>query len=114
MIVVAAFPSLCMAQSAELLLFGGGSDHAEFLGCLNCSAVSPISVINSVSPYGFANDFGKWNSFGQYASRFSLYSAYNQFAIDAPVVVDRAGNFYGRFSINQFAIAGVCGVTSNA
>ena len=97
----------------ELLLFGGPG-HNQFLGCLNCSDISPASVSNLTSGYGFANDFGVWNSFGQYASRFSMYSACNQFATDPPVIVDRAGNAYGRFTINQFAAGSVCGVTGNA
>lgn len=96
----------------ELLLFGGPG-HTQFLGCLTCSNLSPAAVSNSTSQYGFANNFGLWNSLGQYASQFSTYSACNQFALDPPVIVDRAGNAYGRFSINQFATGSVCSVTGN-
>ena len=99
-------------NAAELLLFGGPG-HMTFLGCLNCNQVSPMSVSNTISQYGFTNNLGVWSSIGQYASTFSPYSACNQLAPDAPVIVDRAGNAYGRFSINQFATGSVCSVTGS-
>ena len=101
------------ADIPQLLLFGG-VDHKDFLGCLNCGELSTASVANSLSQYGFTNNLGVWSSLGQYAGRFSSYSACNAFATDPPVIVDRAGNFYGRFTINRFAPAGVCSVTGNA
>lgn len=98
--------------AAELLLFGG-SGHKEFLGCLNCNEYHGKSVWNEMSRFGFKNDFGVWNPFGSYANPFSSYSACGEFASDPPVIVDEAGNAYGRFSINEYTSGSICGVTGN-
>jgi len=55
--------SSAAAQDTPLYLFGG-QGHEEFLGCLNCGEHDPKSVWNSMSRFGFENDFGVWNSFG--------------------------------------------------
>jgi hypothetical protein len=110
--VITAFLS-APALAQELLIFGG-SGHREFLGCLTCNEFFTNSVWNEFSSYGFKNDFGKWNGFGQHASQFSSTSACNEFASDPPVIVDRAGDFYGRLSVNEFKGGSVCSITSNA
>jgi len=99
-------------NAVELLLFGGPG-HANFLGCLTCNELSPASVSNSISQYGFTNHLGGWSSIGLYASPFSPYSACNQSATDPPLIVDRAGNAYGRFSVNPFVTGSVCSIVGN-
>ena len=98
------------APDGPLYLFGG-QGHKEFLGCLNCSSTHPKSVWNEMSQFGFKNDFGVWNPFGQYINPFSSFSMCNEFASDAPIIVDEQGKAYGRMTINEFAPGSVCSVT---
>ena len=100
------------AQNPPLYLFGG-QGHKEFLGCLNCDSIHPKSVWNEMSQFGFKNDFGVWNPFGQFINQFSSYSMCNEFSTDSPIIVDENGRAYGRMSINEFAPGSVCGATGN-
>jgi hypothetical protein len=90
------------AQSPALMLFGG-SDHRTFLGCLNCSKFSSDSVCNEFGQKG--SEFSSnsiWNEFGHFGSSFSSESPWNAFASGGPVIVDRDGRFYGRFTANKY------------
>lgn len=109
LVVVTLLALVAQALAVDLLVYGGHG-HREFLGCLNCSDYSSDSVWNEYSRYGFLNDFGVWNPFGDYASPFSSYSMCNEYATDPPVIVDKDGNFYGRLSINPYISGSVCGV----
>lgn len=101
-ILLDAVPALCQS-GPELLLFGG-NDHKTFLGCLNCSSFSSDSVCNEFGRAGSQfNSESIWNQFGHYGSQFSSESPWNRFSSSGPVIVDRSGNFYGRFTANQFA-----------
>ena len=91
-----------LAQTPALLLFGD-KDHDVFLGCLDCSRFESSSVCNRFGEFGSRfNAKSIWNRFGNYGSRFSTKSPWNKFAADPPVVVDRAGGFYGYFTANKF------------
>jgi hypothetical protein len=106
-------------NTPELLLFGG-RNHTIFLGCLNCSAFDASSLFNRSGNHG--NRFSSesiFNSYSEYGSPYSDDSACNRFASNPPIIVDRAGNAYGRLTINRFAyqvsnstivawLAGVC------
>lgn len=107
-------------SSTRLLLFGGPG-HKTYLGCLSCSEFDAESVFNSFGSYGSKfSSSSIFNRFSDFGSKFSSYSACNQFASDPPVIVDPAGNFYGRLTISatnpertrstrwQGWIAGVC------
>jgi len=86
----------------ELLLYS--SDNNTFLGCLNCNEFSSESICNEFGTYG--SEFSSesiWNEFGTYGSEFSSYSPWNEFSSDGPKIVDKDGNYYGRFSINTFS-----------
>jgi len=109
LLIIALFSSV-RTYAAELLLFGG-SGHKEFLGCLNCSEYDGSSVWNEMSRFGLKNGFGVWNPFGSYANPFSSYSACGDFATDPPIIVDRDGRAYGRFSISEFAPGSICGAS---
>jgi len=87
----------------DLLLFGG-TNHDQFLGCLNCNSFERDSVCNQ---FGAGNEFSAssiFNEFGTFGNSFSLSSPWNEFSTSkaVPVLVDRAGNFYGYFTINDF------------
>jgi len=100
------------AHSQQILIFGGDNNR-EFLGCLTCNEYDTNSVFNDFSTYGWGNDFGKWNPFGNYANSFSSYSACNQFTSNSPVLVDRQGKFYGRLTLNEYVQGSVCGVSGS-
>lgn len=101
-----------LAIPFETYLFGGDG-HEEFLGCFSCGEFDASSVWNKFSQFGFSNNFGIWNPFGQFANPFSMYSMCGAFASDPPVIVDKNGNFLGRASVNKFAPGSVCGLTGN-
>ena len=87
----------------ELLLFGGDK-HDQYLGCLKCSDMRSDSICNGFGSYG--NEFGSnmWNEFSSpYGNEFSTSSPWNEFSTSGsvPVLVDRNGNFYGYFTIND-------------
>jgi len=85
-----------------LLLFGGPS-HETFLGCIDCSRYDADSIMN---PYGsHGSRYGSEsivNPYSSYGSRYSHYGACNPYATDPPVIVDRAGSFYGRLTMNRY------------
>jgi hypothetical protein len=94
----AGYPSV--SPSTKLMLFGGAG-HKTYLGCVNCSNLAPDSVFNELGDHGsrLATD-SILNPFSDYGSPFSSYSACNPFADDPPVIVDGAGQFYGRLTVN--------------
>jgi hypothetical protein len=101
-----------LAADRPLYIFGG-DDHKTFLGCLNCSSTHPKSVWNEMSQFGFRNDFGVWNSYGQFINPYSAHSMCGEYARDPPIIVDDEGNAYGRMTINEFATGSVCGANGD-
>jgi hypothetical protein len=98
----AVAPTQPFAPPAKLLIFGG-EDHKTYLGCLNCGEYSSDSILNQFGSYGSQfSPTSITNQFNPFGSLFSGYSACNQYASDPPVVVDEAGHFYGRLTVNQF------------
>lgn len=90
------------APQAKFMVFGG-PDHRTYLGCLNCSEYAADSVLNSYGTYGSSYSMTSvYNSYGEYGSQYSMYSACSPYASDPPVIVDQAGNFYGRLTVNAF------------
>lgn len=101
---VLSLVQLTPAQAQDLLLYGGVY-HKEFLGCLNCSAYQYDSVCNTMGAYG--NNISSTSIFNEYSNYGSAYSnagVWNKYSTskEVPVLVDRAGNFYGYFSINSY------------
>ena len=89
-------------DSDELLLFGG-QNHDKFLGCLNCSKYDSSSIWNKYGNYGSEySSYSIWNRYGTYGSEYSSESPWNKYTSDSPVIVDRAGNFYGYFTSNKY------------
>jgi len=87
--------------SVELLLFGG-RNHNVFLGCLNCSKYDSGSVWNKYGDHGSRySNTSIWNRYGAYGSKYSDECPWNRYGSTPPVVVDRAGNFYGYFTANR-------------
>jgi hypothetical protein len=71
--------------SQELHIYGG-SDHDVYLGCLNCNKFNSNSI---------------WNAYGTYGSEYNTMSPWNKYSNDPPVIVDKAGDFYGYFTLNE-------------
>ena len=95
--------SSAVAPDSQNILLFGGTDHRTFLGCLSCSQFDRESIFNQFGPYGsYLSAQSIWNSFGLYGSQFSSLSVCSELASAPPVVVDKAGNFYGRLSVNTF------------
>lgn len=92
-------------EEQKSFLIYGGSDHDQFLGCLNCSKYSSDSVCNSYGTYGNRYS-GKslFNSYSTFGNSYSPSSPWNEYSTSksVPVLVDKEGNFYGYFTINNY------------
>ena len=90
-------------QTSQLLLFGG-EDQKTFLGCLNCSQSDSRSICDKFGEYGSQfNDGSIWNQFGNFGSPLSSDSPWNQYSTSGPIVMDKSGQSYGRFTSNRSA-----------
>jgi len=102
-ILAAIFVAAENAHAADgpLLMFGG-RNRDEFIGCLNCYRSETFSVWNKSGEYGNpASENSIWNEKGPYGSRTSPLSPWNPRSSKPPLVVDRAGNLYGYFTLNR-------------
>lgn len=98
----AASASTNESGTAKLMIFGG-ADHRTYLGCLNCSEYAADSVLNQYGEHGSRySSESIWNHYSEYGSAYSTYGACNAFATDPPVIVDSAGNYYGRLTLNRY------------
>lgn len=79
--------AFCQTVYSQQLYIYGGSNHDEFLGCLNSNGYDSNSI---------------WNEYGTYGSEYSSYSPWNEYATEPPVVVDKEGNFYGYLTVNEY------------
>lgn len=81
-----------------------------FLGTFE-NEYSTNSVYNEYGNYGSPYSTNSiMNKYGNYGSDYSSYSPFNKYANDAPWIMDRYGNSYGRLSVNRYA----SGVTSDS
>ena len=98
--VIIVISKILLAQ--ELHLYGGDG-HNVYLGCLNCNNYNSNSIWNEYSSYG--NSYSSksiWNEYGTYGSEYSSYSPWNEYSTKSPIVVDKKGNFYGHFTVNEY------------
>lgn len=92
------------ASADQALLVFGGKGHDVFLGCLNCDKYAANSIQNSYGAYGSKySQTSVLNRYSDYGSRYSDTGACNEYANDAPVIVDRDGNYYGKLSLNKYS-----------
>jgi hypothetical protein len=90
-------------QAPQLLLFGG-DDQKTFLGCLNCPQSDSRSICDQFGEYGSQfNGESIWSQFGNFGSPFSDDSPWNQFSTSGPMIMDKSGQSYGRFTSNRSA-----------
>jgi hypothetical protein len=95
--------AFCQTVYSQQLYIYGGSNHDEFLGCLNSNGYDSNSIWNEYGTYGNSyNSKSIWNEYGTYGSEYSSYSPWNEYATEPPVVVDKEGNFYGYLTVNEY------------
>ena len=102
-IVLTALTLGNQVNATDLLLFGG-QNHDEFLGCLVCNEFGSDSVCNGYGQYG--NEYGSsmWNEYSTYGNEYASASPWNEYSNsdEVPILVDRSGQFYGYFTINEY------------
>ena len=104
-ISIALLAFLAMAQifaisSNQLVVV---ADDGTFLGTLE-NEYSQKSVYNEYGDYGSKYSPNSiFNKYGSYGSDYSPYSPFNKYTINAPWLMDRNGNYYGRLSVNKYA-----------
>ena len=76
----------------------------KFLGCFGCSEFNSDSICNEYGTFGnsYSSD-SIWNEYSTIDNGYSTDSPWNEYSSSAPIIVDRAGGFYGRFSINTYS-----------
>jgi hypothetical protein len=84
------------------MIFGGASNRV-YLGCLNCSQYAADSVKDPYGTHGSTySQESIFNHYSPYGSPYSAESACNQYASDPPVIVDEAGKYYERLTLNRY------------
>ena len=79
------------------------ADDGTFLGTFE-NEYAPQSIYNQYGTYGSPYSTGSiFNKYGTYGSDYSQYSPFNQYAQNAPWLMYRNGNYYGRLSTNRYA-----------
>lgn len=81
------FVSSMFVKAQPPLYIYGGSNHRIYLGCINCDDYNTNSI---------------WNEYGIYGSDYSQFSPWNSYATYPPIIVDKQGNFYGYFTVNEY------------
>lgn len=103
--VLFAFPlAFSQAQAADLHLYADNGGEHVYLGCFSCSPYNSSSIWNEYGTYGSEYSSNSiWNDYGRYGSEYSSASPWNKYATSgSPVLVDKAGNFYGYFTCNSY------------
>jgi len=101
-LLVGAILMVASSAHAELLLFGG-KGHDVFLGCVDCSPYNSGSICNQYGQYGSEYQDNIWNAYGEYGSEYRDTSPWNQYTTskNVPVLVNKKGDFFGYFTINE-------------
>lgn len=95
-----SLPNGAPMSPSSLYIFADTPD-VIFLGCLSCPAGDPNSVHSQYGLYGGEYSVSSiFNNYGQYGSPYSIYSACNPYTLSPPVVIDGAGDYYGRLTVN--------------
>ena len=82
-------------------IFGYKYDEYVYIGSI-ANEFSSKSIANE---FGWGNEFKSdsiMNDFGKFGSKFSSYSAFNEFASKPPIIVNRDNKFVGYLTINDF------------
>lgn len=94
---------LASITNGQTLHLYGGNNHDVYLGCLNCDSYDSNSIWNEYGTYGNSyNSKSIWNEYGTYGNEYNSNSPWNEYSNDSPVVVDKDGDFYGYFTLNEY------------
>lgn len=89
--------------SAQNMHLYGGKNHDVYLGCLTSNEYDSESVWNSYGTYGSKhNTKSIWNNYGTYGGKYGTYSPWSTTCSTPPIVVDKAGKFYGYLTVNKY------------
>lgn len=92
-----ALPLKAVAKTKAFLLFDGETGQ-EFVGCLNCVRSDSASICNRYGDFGSRySDTSIWSRYGKFGGRYEKNSPWARYG-EGLRVVDRDGNYYGRFS----------------
>ncbi|MFT0547852.1 hypothetical protein ACMHYO_16175 [Allopusillimonas ginsengisoli] len=102
-LLVCALLVVASLAHAELMLFGG-KGHDVFLGCVDCSPYSSNSICNESGQYGSEYRDTIWNAYREYGSEYRDTSPWNPYTSskNVPILVNKKGDFFGYFTINEF------------
>jgi hypothetical protein len=90
------------------------ASDGTYLGCLTCSTYSSDSIFNSYGTYGSPYSIQSINDqYAPYGSPYSPTSACNPYTVSAPSIVDEAGCYYGRLTVNPYVPDSVCAILGN-
>lgn len=81
------FLFLIVKISGQTLHIYGGENHDVYLGCLNCIEYDSESI---------------WNEYGTYGNEYNSYSPWIVYSNKAAVIVNKSGDFYGYFTLNEY------------
>ena len=99
LLIIIGFTTTCFSQTLHIY---GGQNHDEYLGCLNCNNYDKNSIWNEYGTYGSSyNSKSIWNEYGTYGSEYNANSPWNSYGSNPPVIVDKDGEFYGYFTVNE-------------
>lgn len=100
--VLIAVLMISVASFAQKIMIMGGDDCTEFLGFLNANPFDSRSIWNQFGTYG--NEYNTnciWNQYGTYGNEYSMYSPWNAYSSNSPILIDKEGNYYGKFNASN-------------
>ena len=92
-----------IVTNGQVMHIYGGQNHDVYLGCLNCSNFDANSIWNEYGTYGNKYNVSSiWNQYGTYGNEYGQYCPWNSYGTNPPVIVDKAGTFYGYLTTNAY------------
>lgn len=102
-VCIIVFCLITISSFSQTLHLYGGSSHNVYLGCLTCNNYDKNSIWNEYGTYGSSyNSKSIWNQYGTYGSEYNSFSPWNKYSSNPPIVVDKDGNSYGYFTVNEY------------
>ena len=117
LLLVTAAPGCALAQSAitqPRLQIYAGSQHRDYLGCLNCDRFDTNSIWNGYGPFGWDNGYVGQSRFHGYFQPHGQFSACDPFAADPPLLIDAANTQYSRLNVSKTRSDSTCNTHSGA
>lgn len=87
-------------------IFGYDGSHYKFIGAIS-SEYDSNSIANE---YGAGSKYGSdsiMNTYGDFGSKYSSYSAFNDYASSPPILVDSNSNFLGYLTTSNYLVPNI-------